>query len=69
MNFKIGTLTDEAIIHKNRRPSGMVLWLVARIAFSHNEPIAEVTRRLNVCTERLTYEKLLEKTSKADLAK
>ena len=41
----------------------MVLWLVLGMAFFRNEPIAEVTRRMNICADGLADEALLAKSA------
>ncbi|SUQ34096.1 transposase and inactivated derivative [Vibrio vulnificus] len=41
----------------------MVLWLIVGMTFFRNEPIAEVARRMNVCTDGLADEELLAKSA------
>lgn len=53
------TLADQATIRRRRLPSDLVLWLVVGMAFFRGEPIAEVARRLNICSEGLASEVLL----------
>ncbi|MCF4972765.1 IS4 family transposase, partial [Pseudomonas lactis] len=53
------TLAEQASIRRRRLPSDLVLWLVVGMAFFRGEPIAEVARRLNICSKGLANEVLL----------
>ncbi len=52
------TLTSKATVRRRRLPSDQVLWL----ALFRHENIAEVARRLNVCSQDLAHESLLAKS-------
>ncbi|MGI9281539.1 MAG: transposase domain-containing protein, partial [Endozoicomonas sp.] len=45
------TLLSKATIRRRRLPEDQVLWLVLGMALFRNEPIEEVARRLNICSE------------------
>ncbi len=60
---KAATLFDKALIRRRRLPSDMALWLIVGMAFFRNEPIAEVARRMNICTVGLVDEELLAKSA------
>ena len=52
-------LADKATIRRRRLPADQVLWLVLGMALFRNEPVAEVTRRLNICAQGLASDQLL----------
>lgn len=56
------TLTSKATVRRRRLPSDQVLWLVLGMALFRHENIAEVARRLNVCSQDLASESLLSKS-------
>lgn len=56
------TLTSKATVRRRRLPSDQVLWLVLGMALFRHENIAEVARRLNVCSQDLSNESLLAKS-------
>ena len=56
------TLTSKATVRRRRLPSDQVLWLVLGMALFRHENIAEVARRLNVCSQDLSNENLLAKS-------
>ena len=56
------TLSSKATIRRRRLPSEQVLWLVLGMALFRNENIAEVARRLNICSQDLANESLLAKS-------
>lgn len=56
------TLSSKATIRRRRLPEDQVLWLVLGMALFRNEPIEEVARRLNICSEGLASESLLAKS-------
>lgn len=56
-------LADKATIRRRRLPSDMVLWLVIGMAFFRSEPIVEVARRLNICSDGLANDVLLAKSA------
>ncbi|MGI9282552.1 MAG: IS4 family transposase, partial [Endozoicomonas sp.] len=53
---------SKATIRRRRLPEDQVLWLVLGMALFRNEPIEEVARRLNICSEGLASESLLAKS-------
>lgn len=55
-------LSNKATIRRRRLPSEQVLWLVLGMALFRNEPIDEVARRLNVCSQGLANEALLARS-------
>jgi len=57
------SLSAKATIRRRRLPSDMVLWLVIGMAFFRDEPISEVARRLNICSDGLANEALLAKSA------
>jgi len=56
------SLTTKATIRRRRLPSDQVLWLVTWMALFRNEPIDEVARRLNICSQDLASHDLLAKS-------
>ena len=56
------TLSAKASIRRRRLPEDQVLWLVLGMALFRNEPIQEVARRLNICSEGLASESLIAKS-------
>lgn len=56
------SLTESATVRRRRLPSDQVLWLVLGMALFRHENIAEVARRLNVCSQGLASESLLAKS-------
>lgn len=56
------TLSSKATIRRRRLPSDQVLWLVIGMALFRNEPIHEVARRLNICSQGLANDTLLAKS-------
>lgn len=56
------TLSSQATIRRRRLPSNQVLWLVIGMALFRNEPIHEVARRLNICSQGLANDSLLAKS-------
>lgn len=55
------TLTESATIRR-RLPADQVLWLVLGMSLFRDEPIADVARRLNICSKGLANESLLAKS-------
>ena len=56
------TLSTKASIRRRRLPEDQVLWLVLGMALFRDEPIQEVARRLNICSEGLASESLIAKS-------
>lgn len=56
------TLTQRATIRRRRLPTDQVLWLVLGMSLFRDEPIADVARRLNICSQGLANESLLAKS-------
>lgn len=56
------TLTQSATIRRRRLPSEQVLWLVLGMSLFRDEPIADVARRLNICSQGLANDCLLAKS-------
>ncbi len=56
------TLTQSATIRRRRLPTDQVLWLVLGMSLFRDEPIADVARRLNICSQGLANESLLAKS-------
>lgn len=56
------TLTESATIRRRRLPADQVLWLVLGMSLFRDEPIADVARRLNICSKGLANESLLAKS-------
>ena len=56
------TLTSKATVRRRRLPSDQVLWSVLGMALFRHENIAEVARRLNVCSQDLANDSLLAKS-------
>lgn len=56
------TLTSQATVRRRRLPNDQVLWLVLGMALFRHENIAEVARRLNVCSQDLASDSLLAKS-------
>jgi len=46
-------LSSQATIRRHRLPSDHVLWLVLGMVLFRDEPVHEVTRRLNICAQGL----------------
>jgi hypothetical protein len=57
------TLSSKSTIRRRRLPSDQVLWLVLGMAIFRQENIAEVARRLNICSQDLASESLLAKSA------
>lgn len=55
-------LSNQATIRRRRLPSEQVLWLVLGMALFRHEPIDEVARRLNICSQGLANEALLARS-------
>jgi len=55
------SLSDKASSRRHRLPFDQVLWLVLGMAIFRDEPIHEVTRRLNICAQGLVSNGLLAK--------
>lgn len=55
-------LSSSATIRRRRLPTDQVLWLVLGMALFRNEPVSEVARRLNICTQGLSNDKLLARS-------
>ncbi len=52
-------LSTKASIRRRRLPEDQVLWLFVGVALFRGEPIQEVARRLNICSEGLASESLI----------